>query len=385
MEFQSGSDWIGRLSSLIFSERFGFFLIGVILGFAFGLDGWNIFKRSAEFKDSRRFKGLRFAIFGIIAVLLGDLKSWGIRSDRPGLLTSYVIGFGLGAFLTIGVVALCLAIKYGRLKKRDPENYPLEPFNPVGDYFHMGYDVFKQNLNEATERLKERQDQRGKQHFRDFPPTYSKAMRAMVAAVEGFHKDPSPANKKLLITQVLSSAITTVKAYRQIKDDILNANCMVLYTKESLPPEYRPKVRFYGGDLERFRYFLAIEHWQDWEGSVDFVFPVEDLNDPQSVEKSLPGAPLALLLKNFQVVDDTHNADFPPRLRADVKAEVDAYFKGAEFQSFGCVPVPGQLGVVVIQSKEKNVFGSSKKEKQQTADVLRPLCDALKAALAYKV
>jgi hypothetical protein len=384
IQTQSTSDWVGHITAAITGERLAFGAIGLIFGFAFGLDGWNVFKRSVEFKDSRRFRGLRFAAVGVVVVIFGDLKSLGIQGDRLGLLASYVVGFVVATFSTIGIVALCLAIKYGRIKQKDPENYPPEPFNPVGDYFHLGYDGFKQSLTEAIERLREKQDEQGKQTYRDFPPAYSRAMRATIAAIEGFNKNPTVENKKALITQVLSSAITTVKAYRQIKDDILNANCMVLYTKESLPLEQKKKIRFFGSDVDRFRYFLAIEHWEDWEGSVDFVLPVEDLSDPQSVEKSLPGAPLALLQKSFQVVDDTYNMDFAERLRNDVKAELEAYFKGADFRSFGCVTVPGQLGVVVIQSTEKNVFGTSKKEKQQTADLLRPICDALKAALTPK-
>jgi hypothetical protein len=152
---------------------------------------------------------------------------------------------------------------------------------------------------------------------------------------------------------------------------------MIAYDREKLPPALNNKIKFTYGDGSRYTHYLAITAYAEEDGKEDFVLPIEDVTElSTAIHRSLPGAPLAFLRKNLEVVDDTRTIDYAKGLPQNLRKELVEYFRTKKFKSFGCVTITGpgaaQLGILVIESDKKYVFGKSAKSRSELNQLLQP-------------
>lgn len=198
-----------------------------------------------------------------------------------------------------------------------------------------------------------------------------------MGAVQSLGDDATRERLDFAIIQLLRLIKGVVLEYHQKDAPQINVNVMIAYPRNQLPNELRRKVRFTYGDHSQYSHYLAIRAYADEEGKEDFVLPIENVADSKtSVHRSLPGAPLAFLKKDFEIIDDTQKIQYGKSLPVDLKKEVTDYFKTKSFKSFGCVTITGrnatQLGILVIESDNKYVFGKTDKAKSELNLLLKP-------------
>jgi len=358
-----------------------FLLIGVVLGIHYGLDGFIGSTHLREFKDSPRLKNFRWVVGIGLITFTADLKALGIEGGNKKYdVLAYTLGFLIASAITIGSFAISIFQQCRSFRRRDPDRYPDQPYAPVLDYLMYGYQYYTGQLDQRIqEKTLSRKEEEGTVRKR-FLPVFAKQISYSMAAVHSLGNSPSRKDLETTMIQLLKiiKGIALEYHHEEKPDpDSINVNVMVAYERAKLPPDLFNKVRFLHGNSTRYTHYLAITAYAEEDGKEDFVLPVEDPSELASViQRSLPGAPLAFLRKSMEVIDATREIEYAKGIPPNLKKELTAYFRTKKFRSFGCVTITGpgavQLGILVIESDKKYVFGKSARSKTELNQLLQP-------------
>ena len=359
-----------------------FFLLGLVIGVFYGLQGWHASVKEVHIKDSPRWKNFKWVIGGAAFTFFGDLRVALPNPDKGRLLLLYFLGVLIAACLiVIGTGAVIwIEFSYRRIFAR--ESLPPAPFSPVFDYFWYGYSYYRTRYEAAIEGmrndlLKARELQM--QTYKAYVQAYIEQVANSIAAVEGYKANPSTVGRDSVARQILRSIKAVVIAYQEKGTNVkVNANYMVAIPRDELNPSEWSKVRFSFGDAKRYSHFLALRAYAEDTEVEDFLLPVEDRNDLQNAKLTLPGAPKAFVTCQNQFIGDTTEIKYPRGLPNDITAGMATYFEGKGFKSFVSLNIfqggGRRLGVVNVDSSKPEVFGSSEDQREEIMLLLSPFC-----------
>lgn len=352
-----------------------FALIGLALGVLYGLDGWRGTAAELSFFREPRVKNLMWVLGGAFAGFIGSLVFEDVSKAR--LLFYYFLLFIIGSSLVIVGWGVVILVTYTYIRLFHPDKYPPPPFSPALDYFFYGYRFVREEYAKGLVKL----DEQIREKRQEFLPAYGSQVSKATAAVSNYTSDPNE-GKRADITKTILSAICAVMHLYHFNEKGLwfNANCMIAYDRQSVTNAMLDKLRYWSVDKRRYKHYLylSLSAYADPKGAQDFSLPVEDENAPEAASKTLPGAPAAFMLNETVIVDNINNLAYAEGVPAEVKDQINSYFKGRKsFQSFACLNIVyggKQVGLVNIESNKPNIFGEKQEHKDELEALLFPFC-----------
>ena len=350
-----------------------FILIGLLLGFFYGLDGWQGSPEAVSFRKSARAKNLLYVLGGALTTFLTSLIFEDVSKAR--LLLFYFSAFVFGSAVVVIGIGVVLFIKYAYVKFVTPEQYPAPPFSPLIDYFFYGYRFVREEFSKGIDRREEENNEKRK----EFLPEYGKQVSHAAAAVSGYTNNPNEANRTEIARTILASICAVMHLYHPDERDLwFNANCMIAYDRKHLTEEVLGKALFTWGDTSRYGYYLSLYAYADDKGAQSFSLPVEAKNSADSYRNILPGAPKAFLVNETVIFDSIKDIEYPEGVPKEVRAQIGTYFGSrTTFKSFACLNIlhgSRQVGVVNIESSRPNIFGINQEHKEELEALLFPFC-----------
>jgi hypothetical protein len=368
-----------NLSLYLSTDVILFVLFGLGIGVHYGLDGWvgRTDNERSTFKDSPRLKNFRWALGGALLAVVADFKGLGIYGDKSHDIVAYVAALSIAAVATIMSTAFLMWFRTRRRMRKNPD-LSLDPYYPaITDYLVYGYHFYQKKFVEAVQRENEHLIVEHTTFRAQFYASYAEQLSYAMAGVDALSDTLSREVVQHLILQILRNIKGIVVSYHRESAPKINVNIMVAYAGDELPHELKTKVKFSYGEDCHYSNYLAIVAYADPDGQEDFVLPVENIVDKTKAQRcSLPGAPLAFLKNDCEIVDDTAKIEYSKSLPTSLKNELVTYFKRKSFKSFGCVPIMGrnatQLGVLVVESDKTYVFGKDDESKSEMNKFLQP-------------
>lgn len=362
--------WIGQHQA-----ECTFSIIGLAIGFASGLDGWQGSPEGTALGKTFRVRNL-FWVLGAFLTLSGRFLF--DPTSITSLLLAYALSFVMGVALVVGSCTLMLATKYAYVRYRSPEKYPGESFSPVIDYLHYGYRHVKQSYDEGLKKLENKTKKEAEKKRKELLPEYGGQLSRSLAAVSNYLAHPSADRQKDLIEQILRSICAVMHLYKSEDGRGFNANCMVAFPKDSAPKKIIDKMKFGFGDASRYPTFLWLYAYANQNGAMTFSLPIEDPIEPEVENLILPGAPQAFLHNETTVISDSSKIQIARNIPKSIKDQIKAYFKARRtFKSFACLNIVyggKQLGLVNIESSRNNIFGLNQTDKELFESLLFPFC-----------
>lgn len=354
-----------------------FLLIGGALGVFYGFDGWRGSTENIPLKNSPRVKNFLWAIGGAFFIVIADLKSVIPQLNKQRALLAYLLAFAALSVLTILAWGIGIFLKFTWIRFFDRDRLPAPPFTPFADYLRYGYEFHNTQYREALKRKEIREDQ----FLRAFLPSYIRQLSYAITAVYSYRKSPDINKKREVETSILRSLCAVVAEYYGKQANLeVNANYMVAFHKSLIDRAILDRLRFAFGDMGRYEFFLALSEYAEDRGRENFILPVENRNSPKAQRLSLPGAPLAFVRNNTEIVDDVGKIRYGKDIPSEVIGEMSEYFTNKNFRSFGSINIAGggkQLGVVNVESNFTHVFGKTQAQKKEIVALLHPFCSLL--------
>jgi hypothetical protein len=350
-----------------------FLLIGLLLGLFYGFDGWQGSPEKIAFSKSARAKNLLWVLGGALTTFLTGLIFEEVSKAR--LLLFYLLAFVFGAALVVVGIGIVLLIKYTYIKAVTPEQYPAPPFSPLIDYLFYGYRFVREEYSKGLLR----RDQQNQEKRNEFLPEYGKQVSHAVAAVSAYADNPNDITRAEITKTILTAICFVMHLYHPNERGLwFNANCMIAYDRNRVPPDVKKRVLFTWGDLDRYEYYLLLYAYADSKGAQNFSLPVEPKNVGDSYNRVLPGAPQAFLLNETVICDNIRDIQYLEAVPSSVREQIGAYFQGrTTFQSFACLNVAfggRQVGLVNIESSHRDIFGANQEHKAELEALLFPFC-----------
>ena len=358
-------------------------IIGLAIGIVYGFESWRGTK-TPGLKTSPRLKELRLVVVVLFLAAISDMRAVSPDIQKPRFFSFYLVGFLIGAPLTIAAQSFSVWRYCRSVKRTNPHLYPIPPFRPVLDYIRYGYEYHETALKEAMEKKRQDQFTAYQAFMQSFLSAYSKYMREVTPIVFRLRAHPDEETKKVVTKQLVRCIQGIVEAYRN-RDEPgveINANYMVAWPSASLPIELRSRIVFdYGEPKDRYEYFLVLNEYAKDEGKEFFVLPVEGRTSGLFERQVLPGAPEAFLTGRA-IVDDTSKITFRPDVPTDTKNQIQTYFRTKAFRSFASLRVDShdateRLGVVNIESSNLRVLGRSHSEQDYIILLIAPFLNLL--------
>lgn len=362
-----------------------FLILGIIIGGLYSLDGWRGSDKDIPLSKTRRLKNFLWVTLAAFSTFFMTLVDENV--NRSILFCFYVVGFFVAVTLVVFGWSMVLLIKFHRIKKKEPQNYPEQPFAPVSDYFYYGYGYHCKQYEEALKKQK-RKPRMLKNYLENFLPHYRRQLTLSIGAIENYISQPNETTRKFIAQQILKNIQgIVVRHYSDVRELKINANYMRAMSKTEMSDQMKEKIKFAYGDTSRYPTFLSIEHYADPLGTEDFILPVEPKH--RGWEKSiLPGAPHAFNANHTNVIDDTHSVSFSKDLDLSITEEIKNYFLNKDFRSFASINIISstgkQVGIMNVESNKEKVFGQTNREKEDLAEMLQPFCALLGCLIKYK-
>ena len=351
-------------------------LIGLVLGLVFGLS-WRASRKVAELGKDPRVRSFKWAFAVFIITFIGDLKRLLSvdQIDKPRLLFFYCVFF-VGAWaVVLAISASQIYFHCRQIRTRRPQDYPSEPFHPVGNYLRYGHLYYEEEFRTGLER---KHDDKLVQ-LRNFSAEVAHSLAAVILAVDHYIQQGRPGEiQKLVAQRLLEHICLVVKANSTANPKpAINANYMLAVPWKKATLEQKKGVMF-GREGHEYGHLLLLKEYAYPEGQEHFVLPVEDpVLDPDWADWTLPGAPEAFLRKTDLVVQ-TAKLDFADKLPKQIRKSMQDYFSHKKnFRSFASLIVPGPegpRGIINVESSEEHVFQDAPDE---IAKLLQPFCALL--------
>jgi len=354
-----------------------FLILGAGIGVCYGFDGWTASKKDEKFAGATRLANLKYAVLGLFGVLITKfLKKYGITAETDRLFLFYLMGLFPAAVTTIALMTVYIARKYASLRWGHTGKFLPPGFDPVLTYLFFGFRRYTVEADAAWKVAKQTETDRSRTFDAGFLRKYEEQLSSAIAAV-GSAQDV-PASKEFVAKIILKCIQAVVTAYYPETDGLkVNANYMVAYPKDKRPDGLNDRLKFADADISIYGHFLVIEGYADAEDGDDIILPVIDENQTDWEDRVLPGAPRAFLKRTTDVISDTGQISFPPKIPDETKAKIKDFLQRKSFRSFASISIlhgSDRLGVVNIESNRGYVFGNSEQDKVNVDNSLRPFC-----------
>lgn len=339
-------------------------LVGLALGIFYGFDGWWGDTANLDFKDSPRAKNMLWVLGGAVTAFFGDVKALDPDAKRAPLLLAYFAAWLAAAIVVVVFWGLVVWISRLVASIRG-RNYGYGALDAVSDYFFYGYRHYRAQAQAAQSNQAAR-----------FHNAYVEQLTLTITAIGSV----TDANRLAIARSILGAIAAVIKSYHRDETDTkgIRANVMLMRPCDDA---LRARLRFIvAANRAQIARCLELITYDVPENQPGIVLPIAD-----DLDTALPGAPTAFLHPDrFAVIDDTLQVAFAPGVPQAVQTEINAYFKGKVFRSFGSIQMVGRagtIGVVNLEASIKQVFGQSDDERRQLIRYLLPFCAAL--AIVY--
>jgi hypothetical protein len=361
-----------------------FFVLGLIVGALFVLDGWRGSPKTRDFKSSPRMKAAAWAVGGLLGALLLDVKRIGVTlpEDKLGICWEYLFGFSIAAMVALSISTLTIFVQSARShSQRKPTlaNATGFPFLPITDYLHYGYDRFREIRDAAIDQVEVSEADAQRRYL----ITYSGELATAVASLNHFRET---GGDSYAVARLILRSIAQLTESQLHLSTRLNVNYMRAYPAQTCPPTIKDRARFVYGDPTRYTHYLAlVQYASDVEREV-FSLPVEPMDHSGKLSCVLPGAPVSFRTSKMVYIEDTTHMDYPASLDRTIVTNLKEYFAGKKFKSFLSIPILGgdgtPLGVLNIDSNQKKAFGTTEEERESILITVLPFCSLLSAIIS---
>jgi hypothetical protein len=341
-------------------------LVGFVVGIFYGFDGWRADTKEVDFKDSPRLKNLVWVLGGGFAAFFGDLKALDPTANKLLALFAYFLPCvvaGIAVVLFWGVV---IAIeRLWATYKGQTDGYAF--IDAVGDYFFYGYGHYRKRSAEAGQNAGV--TTAAQNEAASFQVAYSQQLSLAVAAAGS----ATAATRVETARQILKMVAAVIKSHHRDEKNAQGIRASLMQ-KKACDDLLRARLAFAGQSAATVAHCLELITYDEVEAEPGIVLPL-----PKRIQDALPGAPTAFF-NRYAIVDDTSQLAFPSGIPQEIQAEIEQYFQGTAFRSFGSIRISGRgevLGVINVEANVPHVFGKSEDEKRQMISFLLPFCEAL--------